>query len=99
MQLLGRVQKRVMKMLQGLECLSYEERLKELELFSLGKRKCREGDLINVYLMYLTGENEDKRDRLLAVPKDRGLGSGHKLYMKCHLNTGKHFLTVRVVKH
>lgn len=62
-------------------------------------RKLREGDLINVYLMYLMGEKEDKRDRLLVVPKDKGIGSGHKLYMKCHLNIRKHFFTVRVVKH
>ncbi|PKU49606.1 hypothetical protein llap_159 [Limosa lapponica baueri] len=53
MELLERVQRRAKKMMKGLEHLSYEDRLRELGLFILEKRKTQE-DLIAAF-QYLMG--------------------------------------------
>ena len=74
-------------MIKGLEHLLYEERLSNLGLFSLGKRRLRE-DLIDVYKYLMGGGRQiDEVMLFLVVHSDRTRSNGLKLeHRKFHTN-------------
>lgn len=78
------------KMMWGQSHLPYEQRLRDMWLFSLEKRKLS-GDLINAYT-YLKGRYQVGEARFfLVVPSDRIRGNRHR---KFHQNMKKNFCTV-----
>jgi len=99
MDVLEQVQRRATKMIRGLGYLSYKDRLRELGLFSLGKRRLR-GDLIAAF-QYLNGAYKNDGEGLFTgVCSDRTRGNGCKLKeCRFRLYIRKKFFTMRVAKH
>ena len=75
--------------------MSYEERLRELGMFSLTKRRLR-GDMVAMF-KYLKGFHVKEGTGLFSTaPDTRTRSNGFKLQEKrFHLNLRKNFLTVR----
>ena len=83
------------KMIRGLEYLRYEDRLRELGLFNLEKRRLW-GDL-TAALQYLKGAYKQEGGQLF-IRIDNGRRNGFKLKEGRNLDIRRKFFTMGVVK-
>jgi len=99
MDLLEWGQRRATNTTRGLEHLFYEDRLRELALFSLERRRLW-GDLIEAFQYLKETYRKDGENHFSKACCDNTRSNGFKLREgRFRLDTRKKFFTMRVVKH
>ena len=94
--ILEKIQKRATKCIKGMQCLSYEERLKALQLPSLEYRRVR-GDLIEMYKMY-KGWSGLKFSDYFETRTNNLRGHTAKIYkQRFNTNIGKYSFSNRTI--
>ena len=77
--------------------LEYQDRLKELNMFSI-KRRCLRGDMIQVYKIVSREDDSLLHSMFKLDTGNRGRGHNKKLIKEhCRLDIRKYFFSLRVV--
>ena len=93
-----RVQRRATELIRGLEHLTYEDRLRELSLISLEKRRIQ-GDLFAVFQYLKRAYKKEGSQLFERADNSRTRGNRFKLKEgRLRLNIGGKFFTMRVVR-
>ncbi|KFQ38027.1 hypothetical protein N332_02844, partial [Mesitornis unicolor] len=99
LEVLQQVQKRATKMIKGLEHFTYKDRLRELGLFSLKKRRLW-GNLIVTFQYLKDACKKSGEEMFTRVCSDRTKGNGFKLEKgRFRLDIRKKIFNMRVVDH
>ena len=98
MKFLERIQRRATKMIRGLEHFSYDDRLKELGLFNLEKRRLQ-GDLLTAFQYLEEVYKQEGNQVFVWIDSGKKRENGFKIKEgRFRLDVSGKFLTERLVR-